>query len=118
MSVSACLRGRGQEGEIEIKRKSVERRGIVRSKPVLEFVRRNIKGKEKKSISKTREEVEKQTDEGNEAGGECTHWGGIKIQREEKSKSSRGRHAEVQERTKERNVSGRDCVTAARRRSR
>lgn len=84
MSVSACLRGRGQEGEIEIKRKSVERRGIVRSKPVLEFVRRNIKAKEKKSISETHEEVEKQTEGGNEAGGECTHWGGIKIQREEK----------------------------------
>lgn len=59
MSVSACLRGTGQEGEIEIKRKSVERRGIVRSKPVLEFVRRNIKAKEKKSISETREEADR-----------------------------------------------------------
>lgn len=39
--------------------------------------------------------------------------GGIEIQREERPESRSERHAEKQERTKERKRSERDCVTAA-----
>lgn len=52
-------------------------------------------------------------EEGKKAGGEPQHWGGIEIQREERPKSSSERHAEKQQRTKERKRSERDCVTAA-----
>lgn len=45
--------------------------------------------------------------------GELQHWGGIKIQREKKSKSSRERHTEKQERTKERKRSQRLCDSSA-----
>lgn len=45
--------------------------------------------------------------------GEPQHWGGIKIQREKKSKSSGERHTEKQERTKERKRSQRLCDSSA-----
>lgn len=64
----------------------------MRSKPVLDCLRRikrqterNIKGEEERDAHKEAEiEREIETRVFRKAGGECRHWGGIKIQREKK----------------------------------
>lgn len=109
----------------------MRRRGVGRSKPALAFVRGNIKGKEKRASARhTRRQRSRQRrgrgeeEEEEEESIDTREESEFKVSRGGEREGSNGsregeaRHGRVQERTKRRNVSGRDCVTAARRRAR